>query len=509
VNIICRDGRLQVVSVRTGIAGARALVIIGLVLFGSKFLISREYPPEASPPKPVTLPTPAVKILSNGLKVIVIERHSLPVITLRLVVKAGAEADPPDLPGTAQLVASLIDEGTEGRSAQQIAQAIDQIGGSLQTGAEWDDSFGAVTVLSDARALAFDILSDTIIHPSFAPVEIERQRRQTLSALEVMRQDPAYLADTAVSELVFSRTAYSHPSAGTTEAIRRISQADLRHFHGRYYRPANSILAVAGDITASEAFRFAEGFFGPWKTGPQELARAPVLAPRVEPREILVIDKPDAVQSQIRIGNLAVRRDSPEYNTLIVANQILGGPATNRLFKALRSQHGLAYGASSDLLCYQSVGAWVAKTSTRSLETVKALQMMIEQMKRLREHAISRPELDLTQGYLTGHMALDFETTEQIAGRFLEMAIYNLPLDYWQRFPEEVGRVNRDQVAGATREYLDPDHAVIVLVGNAALFDQDLSKLGHVRVISAATVDFTSANLERPANAKSETGSKE
>ena len=508
MNSIFRDGRPQLVPARTSVAGARAVVIIGLVLLASKFLIGREYPPEAPPPKPVTLPTPAVKVLSNGLKVIVIERHSLPVITLRLVVKAGAEADPPDLPGTAQLVASLLDEGTEARSAQQIAQAIDQIGGSLQTGAEWDDSFGMVTVLSDHRELAFDILSDAIIHPGFAPLEIERQRKQTLSALEVMREDPAYLADTAVSELVFSRTAYSHPSAGTTEAIRRISQADLRHFHSRYYRPANSILAVAGDITASEAFRFAEGFFGSWKTGPQEQVSPPVFAPRIEPREIVVIDKPDAVQSQIRIGNLAVRRDSPKYNALTVANQILGGPATNRLFKALRSQHGLAYGASSDLLCYQSVGAWVAKTSTRSLETVKVLQMMIEQMKRLREHAISRPELDLTQDYLTGHMALDFETTEQIADHFLEMAVYNLPLDYWQRFPEELGRVNRDQVAGATREYLDPDHAVIVLVGNAALFGKDLSKLGHVRVISAASVDFTSTNLERPANAQSETGSK-
>ena len=180
MNSIFRDGRPQLVPARTSVAGARAVVIIGLVLLASKFLIGREYPPEAPPPKPVTLPTPAVKVLSNGLKVIVIERHSLPVITLRLVVKAGAEADPPDLPGTAQLVASLLDEGTEARSAQQIAQAIDQIGGSLQTGAEWDDSFGMVTVLSDHRELAFDILSDAIIHPGFAPLEIERQREQTL-----------------------------------------------------------------------------------------------------------------------------------------------------------------------------------------------------------------------------------------------------------------------------------------------------------------------------------------
>jgi zinc protease len=492
----------------TGITVVWAIVI-GLLLFGSKVVVAREYPPEAPPPKPITLPVPAVKILSNGLKVLVIERHSLPVITLRLVIKAGAEADPPDLPGMAQFVASLIDEGTQTRTAQNIAEMIDQVGGSLQTGAEWDDSFGAVTVLSDHRELAFDALSDVIIHPSFAPLEIERQRKQTLSALEVMRDDPAYLADTAVSELIFSRTVYSHPSVGTTESILRISQADLRHFHARYYRPSNSVLAVAGDISTQEAFRLIEKFFGRWTSGSEERVSAPAAAARVEPREIVVIDKPDAVQSQIRIGNLAVRRDSPDYNILTVANQILGGPATNRLFKALRSQHGLVYGASSDLLSYHSVGAWVAKTSTRSSETVKALQMMIDQMRRLREHAISRPELDLTQDYLTGHMALDFETTDQIADHFLEMAIYELPLDYWARFPEELRRVNRDQVAGTTRQYLDPDHAVIVLVGNAALFGKDLNQLGRVRVIPAATVDFSSANLERPANGQPGTGSKE
>jgi zinc protease len=449
-----------------------------------------------------------VKVLRNGLKVMVIERHSLPVITVRVVVRAGAEADPAGLPGTAQFAASLIDEGTDTRSAQQIAEVIDQVGGNLQTGAEWDNSFAAVTVLSDHCELAFDVISDVIMHPSFAPLEIERQRKQTLSALEVMRDDPSYLADTAVSELVFSRTAYSHPSVGTTEAILRIGRADLQHFHTRYYLPSNSVLAVAGDITAQEAFQFTEKFFGGWAVGPRERVSPPP-QPRAEPRQIVVIDEPDAVQSQIRVGNLAVRRDSADYNILTVANQVLGGPATNRLFKALRSQHGLAYGASSDLLCYQSVGAWVAKTSTRSSETVKALQMMIDQIKRLREHAISRPELDLTQDYLTGHMALDFETTDQIADQYLEMAIYGLPLDYWTRFPEALRRVSREQVADLTREYLDPDRAVIVLVGNAALFGKELSRIGQVRVIPAATVDFASANLERPANGgQPETGSK-
>src|SRR5207302_1459173 len=165
---------------------------LAAILMGFASLSARDYPPDVPAPKPVTLPTPAVKTLPNGLRVVVIERHSMPVVTLRMVVKAGAEADPPELPGAAQLVAGLLDEGTTGRSAQEIAQAIDRVGGAIQTGAEWDNSFVELSVLTDHGELAFDLVSDMIIRPAFAPAEVERGRKQTLSSLEIMREDPAY-----------------------------------------------------------------------------------------------------------------------------------------------------------------------------------------------------------------------------------------------------------------------------------------------------------------------------
>jgi zinc protease len=477
-----------------------------MLFLGALSLYARQYPPTVPAPKPVSLPTPAVRVLANGLRVVVIERHSLPLITLRLVVKAGAEADPPNLPGTAQLVASLLDEGTESRTAQQIAAAIDQAGGTLQTGADWDNSFAAVNVLTDHTGLAFDLLSDIITHPAYAPEEIERQRKQTLSALAVMRNDPTYLADAVFNHFAFSGTPYSHPLEGTMEAVRGILPRDLRAFHAQYYRPSNSILAVAGDISAPDAFQYAERFFGAWKEGRQPAGVSEPSGP-AEMRRIVVIDKPDAVQTEIRIGDSGVRRNSSEYDALTVANQILGGPATNRLFKALRSQHGLTYGASSDLVCYETVGSWVAKTSTRTPETIKTVQMVLDQLKRLRDHPISPSELDLAQNYLRGHLALDFETTEQVAAHILDLMIYNLPLDYWNRFPEALGRLNSQQIASSTREHLNPDRLVIVLVGNATAFENDLKELGPYQVIPVGSVDFASTNLENGAARQSGTGS--
>ncbi len=403
--------------------------LLAALLVGFASLSARDQPPDVPPPKPVTLPTPAVKILANGLSVVVIERRSLPVVTLRMVVKAGAEADPPELPGAAQLVAGLLDEGTTGRSAQETAQAIDQVGGAIQTGAEWDNSFVELSVLTDHSELAFDLVSDM-----------------------------------------------------------------------SYYLPSNAILAVVGDIPADEAFRRAEKFFGSWQGSSDPPARRSAPGPAVSrdsSRQVVVIDMPESVQTEIRIGNSGIPRDSPDYYALTVANQILGGPATNRLFKALRSQHGLAYGASSDLVCHETAGSWEAKTSTRTPETLKSVQLVLEQMKRLRDHPIADWELDATRGYLNGHMALEFETSEGIAAQVLDLLIHDLPPDYWNRFPERVRDLTAQDVWNTARARLDPDHAVIVMVGNVAGFRKELKKLGPVRIIPLQRVDLASADLER------------
>jgi zinc protease len=450
--------------------------------------VARDFPPAALPPKPLVLPSPELRVLPNGLKLVVVERHVLPLVTLRLMVKSGAESDPATLPGTAQLVAALLTEGTSTRTAGQISEAIDSIGGLVETGAGWDESYISLSVLNDHEELAFDLLSDMVMHSIFAPAEVDRKRRQTLSGLEVVRDDPDYVADTAMRRLAFSGTPYGHPEDGTTAAVRRIAPEDLRAFYAAYYQPSNAVLAMVGDIHAAEAFERAEKYFGAWAN--HTPPAVPSAAAEAGTGRILAIDKPDAVQTEIRIANLGVPRTDPDYLALSVADQILGGPSENRLFKALRSHQGLTYGASSELLSYQTAGVWQFKTFTRTPETMKSLRLALEQIKQMHDHPITPQELETAQGYLIGHLALDFESSEDVASHTLELLVYNLPLDYWNRFPEKIRTLTTEEVWNASGRRLAAENNIIVLVGNLSGFEKELRKLGQVQFVPLANLDL-------------------
>jgi len=449
---------------------------------------ARDFPPAALPPKPLVLPSPELHVLPNGLKLVAVERHALPLVTLRLMVKSGAESDPATLPGTAQLLSAVLTEGTSTRTAGQISEAIDSIGGVVDTGAGWDESYISLSVLTDHEELAFDLLADMVMHSTFAPAEVDRKRRQTLSGLEVVRDDPDYVADTALRRLAFSGTPYGHPEDGTIAAVRRITPEDLRAFYAARYQPSNAVLAIVGDIHAAEAFALAERYFGGWAN--QTPPAAPPASTEVGTHRILAIDKPDAVQTEIRIANLGVPRNGPDYLALSIADQILGGPSENRLFKALRSHQGLTYGASSELLSYQTAGVWSFKTFTRTPETLKSLRLALEQIKQMHDHPITPQELETAQGYLIGHLALDFESSEEVASHTLELLVYNLPLDYWNRFPEKIRALTTEEVWNAAGRRLAPQNNIIVLVGNLSGFEKDLRKLGPVEFVPLAKVDL-------------------
>lgn len=486
-------------------------VLCGLAVFATCLalapLSARELPPAVPPPEAVSFHMPAIHQLANGLRVIVIERHDAPIIRLYALVQAGAEADPPGLSGTATMVAGLLPEGTKHRTAYQIAQAIDHAGGSIDTGAGWDQSYANVSVLSSHKDLAFDLMADLLVHPAFAPDEVERIRKQTLSALDVVTQDPGYVADLVLRRALFAGTDYAHSEDGTRGSIESVTRKQLADFHRQYYIPSRTILAVVGDITESECLAMANRFLGDWKDAPGVTPR-PDSEPRTpHERQVIVVNKPDAVQTEIRVANLGVPRASPDYFALEIANQVLGGPAANRLFDVLRTQHGLVYGASSDLDCYSTLGAWVAKTSTRSVETIKATEMVLDEISRLRERPMQPWEIENARDYLVGHEALQFESASQVANQALEMMLYRLPPDYWSRFQQRVRALTANEVLAATRKYLNPDDDVIVLVGNVAAFKDSLGKLGAARVIPIADVSraFTEpqkTTADRPVQGK-------
>ena len=486
-------------------------VLCGLAMLGTCLafgpLRARELPPDVPSPEAVDFHMPAVRQLANGLRVVLVESHDVPIVRLYAIVQVGAEGDPPGLPGTATMVAGLLPEGTKHRTAYQIAQAIDQAGGSIDTGAGWDQSYANVSVLSSHRDLAFDLMADLLVRPAFAPDEVERIRKQTLSALDVVNQDPSYVADMVLRRMLFAGTDYAHSEDGTRSSIERVTRRQLADFHDRFYVPSRTILAVVGDISEAECLTLAKRFLGEWKN-----VSGAVLRPGSEPRtpherQVIVVNKPDAVQTEIRVANLGVPRSSADYFALAIANQVLGGPAANRLFDALRTRHGLVYGASSDLDCYSTLGAWVAKTSTRSAETIRATEMVLDEITRMRDRPVQQWEIENARNYLVGHEALQFESPSQVANQVLEMMLYHLPPEYWNQFPQRVRALSADEVLAATRKYLNPDNDVIVLVGNAAAFEDGLKKFGTVRMIPIADVGRAFAEpqkttADRPAPGK-------
>lgn len=486
----------------------RAACLVVAVLWPAAAVFPREMPPRPQVPPPVaaTINIPAQSVLPNGLRVIVIERHSAPLVSVNAMVMSGAECDPQGREGLADMTAGLLAQGTQKRTALQIAKEINQAGGTVDAGADWDKTLISVGVLGGQQDRAFDVLSDILIHPAFRPAEIERLRKQTLSALQVLWQDPSYVANAAIRRLVFAGSPYAYPADGTVESNNRIARADLIQFHDRYYRPGNTVLAILGDISTNEAFQLAQKYFGNWKNsvGPA-LAPAPTASSisneksSSSKREVLVIDKPDSVQTEIRVGNAGIPRSSPDYVALTAANQILGGPAANLLFQALRTERGLAYGASSELDSYRDTGAWIAKTSTRTPETDEALKVMLEQIKQLDGHSIHGDELQMARNYLTGHMALEFESMDGVAAHMLELMLYGLPLDYWNNFPAAIDRLTPGDVQGVVRHYIRPDKEAIVLVGNAAQFADKLRKFGKVKIIPIDRLDLNSPTLEREA----------
>ncbi len=305
-----------------------------------------ERPPAPFPAREATFPPYEMKMLANGMQVIVVLHHEQPVVSMRLLIRAGYAQDPQGKSGVADLVAALLDQGTTTRSSQDIADQIDFIGGALGAGAGADLTFANTVVLKDSFAFGMDLLNDVVRNPAFAPEEIDRQKEQAISSLQVSSRDPDYLADAVFNRLVYGFHPYGIPGGGTSDTIDRISRTDLLAFHSQFFVPNNMVLAVVGDVTSDEAFSAAERVFGSWARA--DLPARRVTEPPAPTRRLVVIDKPDSVQTEIRVGSLAIPRKHPDYFAWDLAVKILGGEGANRLHQVLRSARGLTYGAEAD-----------------------------------------------------------------------------------------------------------------------------------------------------------------
>jgi len=458
--------------------------------------------PTESPPRPlaareVKFPPYQMRTLPNGLQVIAVLHHEQPAVSMRLLVRAGSVQDPAGRVGVASLAASLLDQGTTTKSAQEIADHIDFIGGALATGSGSDWTYVNVVVMKDSFDVGMSLLVDVARNPAFAAEEIDRQKQQTISTLQVSSNDPAYVASMLLERLVYGFHPYGLPNSGTPETLTSITRPDLQEFHRRYFVPNNMVLAIVGDVTSDEAFAAAERAFGKWPRA--EVPPVTLVEPPPPTRRIIVVDKPDAVQTEIRVGQLAIPRKHDDYMAFDLASKILGGEGANRLHRVLRSERGLTYGAQADAEARKQAGHLVAETSTRTETTGEALRLMVEEFSRLQRDRVSQTELSDAQAYLAGSFPLTIETPADIAAQVLNVVVYELPVEEIGTFRERVQAVRPDDIQRVAKQYVRPDRLSIVLVGNASAFVPQLQRVGFsdVEVIPIDQLDLMSATLRR------------
>jgi zinc protease len=445
----------------------------------------------------VRFPAYDIRTLPNGMQVIIVLHHEQPAVTMRLLVRAGASQDPDKKRGVASLVASLLDQGTTTKSAQQVADQIDSIGGAMGTGSGEDFTSVSTVVMKDSFGLAMDLLADVVRNPAFSPDEIERQKEQAISSQRVNATDADYVASVLFDRLVYGFHPYGLPGTGTAETLATIGRDDLQRFHRQHFVPNNMVLAIVGDLTIDEAIGTAQRVFGGWPRADVPPARP--IDPPEPTRRVIVIDKPDAVQTEIRVGQLAIPRKHPDYLKWDMAVKVLGGEGANRLHRVLRSERGLTYGASADAEGRKQAGSFVAETDTRTETTGEALRLMLDEFARLQRQRVSERELSDAQNYLAGSFPLTIETPNDIATQVINNVMYELPVDEIGTFRERVLAITPDDIQRVAREYIKPDRLSIVLVGNAKAFVAQLRAVGFTdfEVIPIEQLDLMSASLRR------------
>lgn len=459
----------------------------------------QETPPPPSAPRSPNIPRPEEKTLSNGLRVIVVQRQNMPLVSASLLIKNGGEVDPPQLAGVADMTASLLTKGTTTRTAPQIAEAIEALGGALDSGARWDNSSASVGVMSSRIDQAMEILADVVRHPVFKDEEIERLRQQYIDDLRVALGQPGSIARYVAARVVFGDTPYGHPLSGTPESIAKIKREDIVRMHSTYYRPDNAILVLGGDISSGAAFRIAERLFGDWQkpTTPLPAPSAAKATDANSKARIIVIDKPDAGQAAVVAVRTGLRRDDPDYFRGIVANSVLSG-YSGRLNQEIRIKRGLSYGAGSSLDARRDIGPFIASAQTKNESGAQVAALLLGEISRLANGDLPPTELTPRKAVLIGNFARNLETASGLVAQVGSLALYGLSLDEINRFINNVQAITASDVQRFAGSHLDAKGTSIVIVGDAKKFLPDLRKqYPNVEVIPVAELNLNSASLRK------------
>jgi zinc protease len=462
-------------------------------------VIAQETPPPPAAPRSVNVPKPVERTLANGLRVIVIENHSTPLVGAQLLVKSGGEADPANMSGLADVTADLLTKGTKTRSAPQIAQEVEALGGVIETTAGWDASRAFVNVLAPKTGQVMSVLADVVRNPVFKDEEIERLRQQYLDNLSVGMNSPGTLATWVASRVVFGDSPYGHPVSGTPASIQRIQHKDVADFHARFYRPDNAVLVLGGDIKAEDAFKLAERLFGDWAkpSTPLPATAAAPPAGAAGKQRVVVVDMPGAGQAAVLFARRGIARTDPEFYAGVVANSVLSG-YSGRLNQEIRIKRGLSYGARSSLDTRRDTGPFVASAQTKNESGAQVASLLLGELTRLSSEAVSEVELTPRKAVVIGNFGRSLETTEGLVSQVASLALYGLSLDEINRYIASVQAVTPAQIQKFAGSRLGAADAAIVIVGDAKDFIEPLRKqFPDVEVIKRDELDLDTGKLRK------------
>lgn len=482
----------------------RAMNIVTLAVLplsttlGASSAEERESPPAPAPPRAVNFPKPVEKTLSNGLRVVVIERE-LPLCSVQVLVKNGAEVDPPGKAGLAKLTAALLTEGTTTRSAPQIAEAVDALGATLGSDARWDASTVDLNVLAAKFDPAMEILADVVRHPAFQADEVERLRKQSLDELSIDLTEPRVVARYAYARVLYGEGPYGHSVAGTPASLQKIGRDDLVRLHAACYRPDNAVLVVGGGVRAEAVFQTAERLFGDWKKPSEPLPAVAAQSGEAAKRRIVVVDMAEAGQAAVYVARPGLRRTDPDRFGALVANAVLGGGYSSRLNQEVRIKRGLSYGANSVLDLRREAGPFLAVTQTKNESAAVVASLLLEQIGRLATEPVPETELVPRKATLSGNFARGLETLDGLVAEVSRLALYGLGFDEINAYIGNVGKVQAAEIQKLVASRLDAAGASIIVVGTADKFVGELRKqFPEAEVIPEAELDLDSATLRKP-----------
>jgi len=465
----------------SGALGVLALSVIQSTAF-AQGTFDRTKPPELGPPPRVALPPIVTRELPNGLKLMIVEQHELPLADFVLLVGSGSTTDPTSKTGVANLTSAMLREGTATRKSLEIADQIAFLGINLSPSSSWESSTLSLHTPTAQLDSALALFADVALHPSFPANEFERIRKSRLTDLIRLKDQGPAIANLAFPAIIYGTGhPYGAATLGTEASVKSLSVADLQNYYQANFKPNNATLIIVGDVSPSQIEQKINAVFGGWQRGDvSPLTYAD--PPKAGTTTIYLIDKPGAAQSSFRIGAVGVPRSTKDYFALSVMNTILGGSFSSRLNQNLRETKGYTYGANTRFDMRRAAGPFSASAEIVAAKTDSALLEFMKELNGIRQ-TVPPTELSRAKRFLQLQLPGNFETTQDIAFQLVPVALYGLPLDYYNNYVQNIEAVTQADVARVAQQYINPGSLAVVIVGDRKSIEPGLKAINVAPIV--------------------------